>query len=545
MPSKPLQLPILTSSGRFFHFSGLFLFLLLVFGPIVFPMTDLVRTLGNKGDFGTWLLLPIGRQLDLLAQSVLFSACVATGVACLGMLCGVFLWRLRSPAGIYLRWFCVLVLAIPPYIHAMAWMSLSQGLGYLEPVFKVSAWLPRGWFAAWWVEVMALTPLGTGMTLLGLESVTPRLVEAARIMRPEKDMLPSIALPLAKPLILAGAGFAFLFSLTDYTVPSLFQVNTYALEIFAAYSATNSPGGAFLLSLPLLAVAVAVLFLSQSPLRQAALAPLWHVKPWSVAPRISGWLAWSRGLVALVLAAQVLIPLMGLVLALDTGGKLMQSIISGRAETVATVKICLLAGLACLPPALAVARKLAGASLSSRCWWLLTTAPLAVPAPLVGIGLIGLWNRDLTHSLYTGGLMPVLAALGRFTPLAAILLCAQMRRMNPLLLDAARIYHQNALKTWVLIYFPMIVPGLLAAACITFILSAGELGATLLVVAPGQSTLTLRIYNYLHLGASERVAGLCLVMFAGALAAGMLAAIALHGYKRLVPRGACLSMRWT
>ena len=49
-------------------------------------------------------------------------------------------------------------------------------------------------------------------------------------------------------------------------------------------------------------------------------------------------------------------------------------------------------------------------------------------------------------------------------------------------------------------------------ASIVTVLSAGELAATLIVIPPGQETLTLRIYNFLHYGSPEAVAGLSLFL---------------------------------
>ena len=62
---------------------------------------------------------------------------------------------------------------------------------------------------------------------------------------------------------------------------------------------------------------------------------------------------------------------------------------------------------------------------------------------------------------------------------------------------------------------------------VVFALTLGELGATLLVIPPGQSTLTLRLYNYLHYGASEEVAGLSLLLTVLLVAAFGLGALAL------------------
>jgi iron(III) transport system permease protein len=71
---------------------------------------------------------------------------------------------------------------------------------------------------------------------------------------------------------------------------------------------------------------------------------------------------------------------------------------------------------------------------------------------------------------------------------------------------------------------------------VVFVLAAGELGATLIVAPPGHATLTIKIYNYLHYGASEAVATLCLAMAAVALLAGLLSVLVIGRVWRYVPK---------
>jgi iron(III) transport system permease protein len=132
--------------------------------------------------------------------------------------------------------------------------------------------------------------------------------------------------------------------------------------------------------------------------------------------------------------------------------------------------------------------------------------------------------------------MPVLAALARFVPLATLVLVAQLRRIDPLLLDASRVLPVSPIKTWLQIRLTMMAPGVVAAACVVFALSMGELGATLIVAPPGRATLTMRIYNYLHYGSSDVVAGLCLLMAVGAVSAGVIAILAMASWSRLLPQ---------
>ena len=108
--------------------------------------------------------------------------------------------------------------------------------------------------------------------------------------------------------------------------------------------------------------------------------------------------------------------------------------------------------------------------------------------------------------------MPVLVNMARFMPLAVLVVLAQLRRTDLLLLDAAQVYQASLWRRRIEVELPIFAPGLIAAAGIVFIFTLGELGATLMVIPPGESTLTIRIYNYLHYGASATVMGLSFVL---------------------------------
>jgi iron(III) transport system permease protein len=181
-----------------------------------------------------------------------------------------------------------------------------------------------------------------------------------------------------------------------------------------------------------------------------------------------------------------------------------------------------------LGPAVLLARR----SASSGLWWLAVLIPLAIPAPLVGIGLVALWNRTMMIDAYGTSLMLVLAALARFVPIATIVFVAQLRRIQPLLFDAARVFQVGRAQGMVRVWLPLVAPGLVAGACFTFALVLGELGATIIVAPPGQATLAIRIYNLLHYGATELIAGLCLFVLFVCLAAVVLALAVLGGAGR-------------
>jgi len=515
---------------------GLALFAALILSPLLALSVDLAIKLLSGQTAWLTLALPQGRRLRLLQHSLGLGLGVAVSGASAGTVAGLWLWRYQTGLLRRLRWSLLILAPLPPYIHALAWMAFAGRLSTALAVFGLPGLTLRGGFASWWVQFMAWLPLATGLALVAFEAIDPDLIEAGRLQRPDTQVLRKIIFPLAAPMLLAGAGFLFLLSLTDYSVPSLFQFNVYALEIFAEFSAYHQAGRALLTSLPLLLVSGIVLYLTQAGLRQAALHPPWKRREWA-AP--ANWTRWGTHLqrVALcLLVVQITVPLVSQLSLVDSWENLATTVQSARAEIVSSTWISLATALLCLPLALPIARALLDRGFTAKAGWFLTLAPLSLPAPLVGIGLIAIWNHPFLTSIYGKPVMPVLATLARFTPFAVVVLLAQLRRVDPALIAAARVFQKNPLQGWLQVHLPLLAPGLLAAASLTFVLSIGELGATLLVVPPGQSTVTIRIYNFLHYGATDTVAGLCLLVTFATLVFGLLAAAALGGWARLLSR---------
>ncbi len=141
--------------------------------------------------------------------------------------------------------------------------------------------------------------------------------------------------------------------------------------------------------------------------------------------------------------------------------------------------------------------------------------PLAIPAAAFGLALIGAWNRSwLNNSVYGSSFMVVLAYTGRFLPFAFAAVVSGMHHVGEELEEAARLCTASEIKIIRRIVLPLLVPSISVGFLITFILSLGELRATLLVLPAGRETLLLKMYNLMHYGAHEQVAALSLFLMA-------------------------------
>jgi len=503
-------------------------FFLILLLPLVGLGIDLAHAvLAGSVDIPAALLLS-PRRSGLLAASIGLAAAVA---GC-GILIGtVFVSGLsRIPQKTLFGIFIIMVslAAVPPYIHALTWSEVFVVLNGIIP------WVPvSGWLVSFWVELMALVPIAVFLSWMAFASVDSRLVDAARLVCPDMTVFRRIILPLAAPALGAAFGFLFLISCTDYSVPSLFSADVYALDIFAQFSATNSAATAFLFALPLLLVTFGVMVTCRSGIRTLAQIPsrLFFEDHREEKVYPEWFLALQTG-AAFIILIQILVLFSGLVLATGSMAAFLSSVFMARAEFSYTLLTVILAILISLPLALAGGHALKKPGTRGALAWVIVLIPLAIPAPLIGIGILPLLNLAGLSGGPAALVFPAAVAVIKFSPLAAIVLFVQIRMIDPLLFDAASVFSKNPLSSLTRVYIPLYAPGLVVSAGILGALTMAELGATLIVAPPGHATITMRIYNYLHYGASADVAGLCLMVTLLTLAGSIVSLVVLRSVYR-------------
>jgi iron(III) transport system permease protein len=485
--------------------TGLFFFLL--FCPVMGLLLDLIPALmtGSPDLAASLNLSP--RRIGLLAASVGLAAAVAGAGIIIGVLFISSLFRLPGKLLYGILLLLLALAGIPPYIHALTWSEVMQFAGASVPGFPTT-----GWVISFWVELMALLPLSLFLTWVAFASADIRLVDAGRLIRSDLSVLRYIILPLAAPALGAAFGFVFLICCTDYSVPSLFGADVYALDIFAQFSASNSAAQAFLYALPLLLVTLLVMIVCRSGIRTLAQTPNWFSARFSNPLAFPYWFRVLQTSVVILLVVQILVLFSGLILTVGSPDAFMTSVIMAENELLYSLLTVVLVIVISLPLALAGAQELKKPGIRGAAAWVFVLVPLAVPSPLIGIGMISMGNLPVFSAIYPALIMPALVSVVKFAPFAAIILFIQMRFIDPLLFDAAAVFARSRAEAFTRIHLPLLAPGLVVSAGILAALTLAELGATLIVSPPGHATITMRIYNYLHYGASSDVAGLCLMV---------------------------------
>ncbi len=471
--------------------------------------------------------VPSPRTLSLLGNSLLLAASAALLATVLGLALAVWMHEGDTPRHRLVRRVYMVPLLIPPYLHALAWMSLAgrrqaleQTLGILLGPDRISV-SAYGFLPAVVVLGLALAPIVTLFAAAGLEAVQPELMQQALVQAPAWRAARRVALPLIAPWVVAAAGLVFVLAALEYGVPSVLQFNVYAMEIYAAFSQDSDPVHALASSAPVVAAAVAVLaasqaLLSSNPLRgtPSGRPPLW-LEAWPWPPR---WLARTAAVLAGVAVAGA--PAVLLVRA-GTSPAAWAGVGAALGEVGRTIATAALAATGSALIALPAAALLARTRAAGGLLWALAALPLAIPSPLTGIALIHLGNQPWLDWGQSSILPLVWAHVARLLPFALFAASTQVRRIDPVLMDALSLHRTGPWRGLWIVRLPLLAPALATSWLVVFVLSLGELGATLLVAPPGQGTLPLRIYNLMHYGASETVAALSLVILAAAGAAAL------------------------
>ena len=442
------------------------------------------------------------RRLGLIKNSFLLA-----GLSALGCMLAGLLAAMRIPNGKQRcsrkRWFFLLLAPVPYYIYALMWMYLVRMLGQFDRSIMSKAM--TGLLPGVFVNIMSFLPITTGLILTALEHHDNRLEEVAAMYADGNRVFWKVVLPAVLPVVFAAGTLVFVLSVTDFSVPSLFQYQTFTLEIFSEYSRGCSLGEIGILSLPLLLVVLLLVFLMGRGLRTIPVRRNRIGKNGLEITGIQGMLG-SAAVVLCVL--QVTVPLAVFVFQIKDWGDLFQSLMLCGEELAVSLVSAFMAALTAVVLAGPVAVWL---QKKNSFWWLLAMSPMAVPSSLIGMGLLATVNGSVVHGLSTTAYFPALGCAIKYMPFAVLIFAARARRVHREELDMAAVFAQGEWQYVTGVLLPVYRPAIYSSAALVFLLTLGEEGIGLVLMPPGYETLAVKVYNYLHYGASELVSGFCLI----------------------------------
>ena len=478
----------------------------------------------------------------------------------LGSLLAILIHR-TDVCGRRLAWLAIgSQLAVPLYVVAGVW---SAGLGWQGWIrWAVSS--GPDWLRPWLAGPQPATATGSGtwsavssapvelanllavcaihalaaipgvclIVSLGLASGHPRQEEMALSEGGTGQWLRFSLLPRLRIWLAAACLWCAIPVLTEMVVTNLYQVPTVAEQVYLDASRGGlSPwtyvAGVGVCMLPIIVVGAAIGRRSPAWSHVIASASVGQRQPLRL--RGARWL--SSLAVWMLLAIIVGLPLLNVIIKagwqprLDAAGRASYGWELSRLLTTAYESLTLYTAEMRWSLALAVGSTTlalgaaAGLGLCARRPWhrnliaAMALGMLAVPGPLVGMLVIFCMNRDWPSGLgflYDSTLAaPLLAQQFRLFPLAW-LLSQTIRASIP-----QRVREQaladglsGPSATWH-IYLGMTWRLWAAAALVLAVVSIGELSCSILVLPPGVTTLSMRLFEMLHFGMRHQDSGLC------------------------------------
>lgn len=450
-----------------------------------------------------------------------------------------------------------LLLFVPLYLQAAAWQAGFGLQGWYTLIYQAPAWL-QGWTGAIWVHAMAALPWVVLIVGAGFWLVEPELEEQALL----DGSLGQVFFRVTFPRTAAAIGIAGLWVLIvtagEMTVTDLFDVRTYAEELYTQFAVTPDPEQASLTVLPGVLLTASLIL--------AGLAVCARAVPGDRSPSLRPQLVFQLGrwrwptasLVGTIVLLLIGVPLGNLVykagvVVTQVDALRMRHWSPGKCLTVVglspvqylsefgwSLALSALAATAAVILGIALAwwtvgREERGAGRGeskgewrSRSLLVIAAACLAVPGPLVGLAVIWLLNRPGWHTLnmlYDRTILaPWLVLTVRALAPAILVLWHALRRLPAEMLDGAALDGAGWLTRLWRIALPCRIPAVCLAWLIAFAVALADLAASILVAPPGMTTLSIRIFGLLHAGVEDYVAGICLsqtILF-GVLAAGIL-----------------------
>ncbi|GAA5217301.1 iron ABC transporter permease [Corallincola platygyrae] len=510
----------LLSSGAIMVALVLLVPILMIPGLAWFVADDSAINGLSAGAASVWLHLWQTVLGDYLFNSFALMLGVGVGVLMLGVPAAWLTSRYEFPMRRALSLLLLLPMAVPAYIIAYTYTGLLDFAGPIQTAIREWTGLRYGQY--WFPEVRSL---GGAMVMLSLVLypyvylmsraafiVQPRhMFDAGRSlgMSPFQNFY-RLALPLARPAIVAGLSLALMETLADYGTVQYFGVSTFTTGIFRTFYGFGDTAAAAQLAMMLLGFVLTLLVIEKYSRRRIRYFS--HAEQGQLQQResLTGWKRWLATL------ACVVPPLFGFLVpaAVLIGWSLQSEELLSADFIQLTWNTFSLAGMAAVISvflALVLAYAARSRPKGVVGWAVqLVSMGYALPGTIIAIGVMvcliwvdhhwvvyleQLFSVDL-GLLLSGTLVALIFAYTiRFLAISLGAVQSGLQGIKPSLDQSARSLGKSPIQTLRLIHIPLLKSSVLTALLIVFVDVLKELPATLMLRPFNFNTLAVRAYE--------------------------------------------------
>lgn len=486
---------------------------LLVATPILIVVSSIATP-----SLDVWKHLWETQLTELIWNTLILIAGVGLGVAVLGTGLAWLVTMYRFPGRAAFEWLLILPLAMPAYVIGFVFLAIFDYAGpvqsWLRHVFGPGIWFPDVASPGGVVLVMTLV-LYPYVYLLAraafLEQSEATLEAAHALGANRRKVFWKIALPLARPSIVAGLALALMEALADFGTVAIYGFDTFTVAIYRVWFGLFDRGAATELA-SLLLLFTLTLYLVERSLRGRARFYQTEGKVRPATPkRLTGWKAGTAtGVAGLVVVVAFVLPVAQLILwtVADLGGSdydryseyMLNTLTLGAVTTIVAVAAAVVVGYGLR---LSRSRLVAAFGRIASMGYALPGSVIAVGVlvPLAFIDhsldalLLAFWGTG-SGLLLTGSMVGlVFAYLVRFLAVSCQTVEASLVKITPNMDMAGRSLGVSQGGVLWRIHLPLIRGGLCTAAILVFVDVIKEMPATLLLRPFGYETLALRVWE--------------------------------------------------
>ena len=473
--------------------------------------------------------------------TTLILAVSASAICCLlAAPMGWLVARTDMPLRRTVRFLVMASFVTPPFLGAIAWELLAApNSGLLNQLHRASTGADSVLFDVYTLAGLVFVvscytfPYVFVLVANALDRIPPDLEDASAMLGGSALWTARrVTLPLALPALAAGALVAFLQAMTLFGAPGILALpagfHTMTTKIWSLFQYPPKPELAAAASLPLLVVTVVLLRVQSAVLGRRGYEVV-GAKSGQARPVKLGPLRWpALALCLAILSLPIFLPYAALVNAafsripsqpltperftLDHVRFVFLELSATRLALKNTLVLGLLAATAGTVLALVISYVTARAAIRGhRVLAFLATAPIAIPAIALGVGLFLAYTRGPVV-LYGTLWILLLAYVTIEMPAAYQQLQASFRALSPEMEEASRILGASRLRTLRDVTAPLLGPSLIATWCFVFVAVVRELSAAAILFTSETKVLSVLIFDLNESGDLAAIAVLGLTM---------------------------------
>lgn len=489
---------------------------------ILFPILVVLSSIFSNQD-QTWAHLAATVLPQYIGNSLGLMLGVGSGVLILGVGTAWLVTMCTFPGRRWFEWALLLPLATPAYLLAYTYTEVLDYYGPVQTLLRswfhwqsaTEYWFPtiRSLGGAIAMLTLVLYPYVYLLTRVAFLEQSTCTLEASRSLgcNPWTSFF-KVALPLARPAMMAGLALALMETLNDFGTVEYFGVPTFTTGIYRTWFGRGQQLAAAQLAAVLMMFILGLILLERWSRRQAR-----YYQTSSRHQRISTYQlrGWRAKLAVQVCALPIVLGL------LVPGGLLLQMTLAHpsapfkRDFLPLALNSLVLAGLtaglaAILSLVLAYGVRLQGNPIM-QAGVRMAAMGYAVPGSVIAVGIlipvaqldnaIAIWGKALLghHTgLFIRGTIAALvfAYLVRFLAVSLNTVESGLVKIHPNLDEAARSLGHGTPSILTKVHMPLLTSSLLTAMVLIFVDVMKELPATIVMRPSNFDTLAVRVYQY-------------------------------------------------